>query len=169
MFRAMFSPIINSNWLYLEHLEIFTNVAAGWCHGWVGTWVPTHPWHQPAATLVNITRGCVMDELELEFQLIYDTSRQRHWWILPEAVSWMSWNWRSNSTTPPSGPDTGEYYHRLCHGWVGTRVPTHPWHQPAATLVNITRCCKYSQLLLMMGENIARNMQSWPGIINLPI
>jgi hypothetical protein len=20
-------------------------------------------------------------------------------------------------------------------------VPTHPWHQPAATLVNVTRCC----------------------------
>jgi hypothetical protein len=31
-------------------------------------------------------------------------------------------------------------------------------HQPAATLVNITRCCKYSQVLLMMGENTARNM-----------
>jgi hypothetical protein len=30
-------------------------------------------------------------------------------------------------------------------------------HQPAAILVNITRCCKYSQVLLMMGENIARN------------
>jgi len=24
--------------------------------------------------------------------------------------------------------------------WKG--VPTHPWHQPAMTLVNITRCCK---------------------------
>jgi hypothetical protein len=31
-------------------------------------------------------------------------------------------------------------------------------HQPAATLVNITRYYKYSQVLLMMGENIARNM-----------
>jgi len=30
--------------------------------------------------------------------------------------------------------------------------------QPAAALVNITRSCKYSQVLLMMGENIARNM-----------
>jgi len=27
-----------------------------------------------------------------------------------------------------------------------------------ATLVYITRCCKYSQVLLMMGENIAQNM-----------
>jgi len=40
--------------------------------------------------------------------------------------------------------------------WKG--VPIHPWHQPAVTLVNITRSCKYSQVLLMMGENIARNM-----------
>jgi len=48
MFRVMFSPIIRSTWLYLQHLVIFTNVAA----------VPTHPWHQPAATLVNITRCC---------------------------------------------------------------------------------------------------------------
>ena len=31
-------------------------------------------------------------------------------------------------------------------------------HQPAATWVNTTRYCKYSQMLLMMGENIARNM-----------
>jgi hypothetical protein len=31
-------------------------------------------------------------------------------------------------------------------------------HQPAATWVNATRYCKYSQVLLMMGENIARNM-----------
>jgi len=37
-------------------------------------------------------------------------------------------------------------------------VSTHPWHQPAATLVNTTRYRKYSQVLLMMVENIARNM-----------
>jgi hypothetical protein len=37
-------------------------------------------------------------------------------------------------------------------------VPANPWHQPAATLVNITRCCKYSQVFLIMGENIAQNM-----------
>jgi hypothetical protein len=42
-------------------------------------------------------------------------------------VSWMSWN----------------------------RVSTHPRHQPAATWVNTTRYCKYSQVFLMMGENIA--------------
>jgi len=43
-------------------------------------------------------------------------------------------------------------------GWCHGLVETHPRHQPAATLVNITRCCKYSQVLLMMSGNIARNM-----------
>ena len=37
MFRAMFSPIIRSTWLYLQHLLVFTQVAAGWCYGWVET------------------------------------------------------------------------------------------------------------------------------------
>jgi len=37
-------------------------------------------------------------------------------------------------------------------------VSTHPRHQPAATWVNTTRYYNYSQVLLMMGENIARNM-----------
>ena len=45
-------------------------------------------------------------------------------------------------------------------------LSTHPRHQPAATRVNTTRYCKYSQVLLMMGENIARNMYSWQRIIN---
>jgi hypothetical protein len=31
-------------------------------------------------------------------------------------------------------------------------------HQPAATSVDNTRSCSYSDMLLMMGENIARNM-----------
>ena len=33
-------------------------------------------------------------------------------------------------------------------------------HRPAATQVDYIRSCKYNQVLLMMGENIARNMQS---------
>jgi hypothetical protein len=37
-------------------------------------------------------------------------------------------------------------------------VSTHPRHQPPATWLHTTRYCKYSQVLLMMGENIARNM-----------
>jgi hypothetical protein len=34
----------------------------------------------------------------------------------------------------------------------------HQLPQPAATLVNITRCCKYSQVLLIISEKIVRNM-----------
>jgi len=41
-----------------------------------------------------------------------------------------------------------------CLGW----IETHPRHQSAATWANTTRCCKYSQVLLMVGENMARNM-----------
>jgi len=36
-------------------------------------------------------------------------------------------------------------------------VPTQPRHQPVATGANTTRYCKYSQVFLMMGENIARS------------
>jgi len=39
-------------------------------------------------------------------------------------------------------------------------VSTHPRYQPAATCVNTTRYCKYSQMFLMMGKHIAQNMQS---------
>jgi len=54
VFRAMFSAIIRSTWLYLQHLVVFTQVTAGWYLGWV----ETHPRHQPAATWVNTTRYC---------------------------------------------------------------------------------------------------------------
>jgi hypothetical protein len=36
----------------------------------------------------------------------------------------------------------------------------------AATWVNTTRYCEYSQVLLLMGENITRNMESWLGMMN---
>jgi len=35
---------------------------------------------------------------------------------------------------------------------------TQPRHQPVATWVNTTKYCKYSQVLLMMDENIAQYM-----------
>jgi len=54
MFRAIFSPLIRSTWLYLQHLVVFTQVAAGLCLKWVST----HSWHQRAATWVNTTRCC---------------------------------------------------------------------------------------------------------------
>ena len=103
-------------------------------------------------------------------------------------MSRMSWNSISNSSMTPAGSDYRLIYYSLSalhvsadvfshhqehltvftasgnihHGW----VPAHPWHQPAATCVNITRCCKYSQVLLMMGEKFARSMYNWLYIIN---
>ena len=46
-------------------------------------------------------------------------------------------------------------------------VPSHTWHQPAAISVDNIRSCKYSQVLLMMGEDIAGNMYSWLGMHKL--
>jgi predicted small integral membrane protein len=43
-------------------------------------------------------------------------------------------------------------------GWFLGWVENQPRHQPVANCVNTTRYCKYSQVLLMMGDNIARNM-----------
>jgi len=37
-------------------------------------------------------------------------------------------------------------------------VTSHPWHQPAAISVDNIWSCKYSPVLLMTAENIARNM-----------
>jgi hypothetical protein len=47
---------------------------------------------------------------------------------------------------------SGSVYPSCC------RLVSRTGHQQAATWVNTTRYCKYSQVLLMMGENIARNM-----------
>jgi hypothetical protein len=48
MFRAMFSPIIRSTRLYLQHLVVFTQVATGW--------------YQPAATWVLQIRSSAPDD-----------------------------------------------------------------------------------------------------------
>jgi hypothetical protein len=37
MFRAMFSSIIRSNWLYLQYLVVYIRVAVGWCLEWTET------------------------------------------------------------------------------------------------------------------------------------
>jgi len=43
----------------------------------------------------------------------------------------------------------------LCCCWLVLRIG---WNQPAATSVDNIRSCSCSDTLLMMGENIARNM-----------
>jgi len=75
MFRAMFSPIIRSTWLYLQNLVVFTPVAADW------NWTI------------------------LQFQLIQDTSRQQLVWTLPDAVNTVKCSqWLSVSTHPRQQP-----------------------------------------------------------------
>jgi len=64
-FQAMFSPIIRSNWLYLQLLILSTDIAAGWCHGWGGT----------------------------AFHLIHDTSWQQYRWTISEAVNTFKYSW----------------------------------------------------------------------------
>ena len=66
MFRAMSSPIFRSTWLYLQLLIISTDITARWCHGWDGTDVPPHPWHQQyrltISEAVNSQVLLIMDE-----------------------------------------------------------------------------------------------------------
>ena len=65
------------------------------------------------------------------------------------------WRWVANFMPWGKNPETGC---RMVSWMSWTSVSTHPRHQPAATWLNTTRYCKYSLLLLMMDENIARNM-----------
>jgi hypothetical protein len=46
----MFSPITKSTWPYLQYLLVLTQVAAGWCLGWV----ETEPWFTQRNALAHI-------------------------------------------------------------------------------------------------------------------
>jgi hypothetical protein len=59
MFQVMSSPIIRSTWLYLQLSDI----------------------------VHRLLMASVMDELELQFQLIHDTSQQQYRWTISEAVN----------------------------------------------------------------------------------
>ena len=78
MFRAMFSPIIRSTWLYLQLLVVFTQVAAG-------TSRQRLEWILPDA--VNTVKCSWWWAKTTAFQLIHDTSRQRLEWIIPNVVN----------------------------------------------------------------------------------
>jgi hypothetical protein len=46
----------------------------------------------------------------------------------------------------------------IAFGWCWVLgVPLNTQHQPATSSVDNTRSCSYSEMFLMMGENIARN------------
>ena len=74
MFRAIFSPIIRSTCLYLQYLVVFTQVAAGWCLGWVET---------------EVSGLCY----------VY-TSRQQLCWTLQDTVNTGNCSWWWAKTSP---------------------------------------------------------------------
>jgi len=73
-------------------------------------------------------------------------------------VSWLRWNCVSIVRSTWLYLQYLVVFTQVTVGWCLGWVETQPRHQPAATSVNNTRYCKYSQVLLIMGENIARNM-----------
>jgi len=126
MFRAMFSPIIRSTWLYLQYLVVFTQVAAGWCPEWVETEIcglcgliyysksalhvsgDVFAHHQEHLTVFTVY--CVLCRLWgvctrltiyiVQFQLIRDTSRQQPGWTLPDTVNTVKCSWWWAKTSP---------------------------------------------------------------------
>jgi len=74
MFRSKSSPIIRNTWLYLQHLILSTDIAAGWC----------------------------MDKMELQLQLhlIHDTSQKQYRWTISEAVNTVKCSWWWAKTSP---------------------------------------------------------------------
>ena len=58
IFWAKSSPIIRNTWLFVQLMMLSTDISAGWCHGWDGTSVPSHPWHQPPAISVDNIISC---------------------------------------------------------------------------------------------------------------
>jgi hypothetical protein len=89
MFRAMFSPIIRSTWLYLQYVVVFTQVAAGWFLGWVETEL-CGLWGVYTLLTIHI----------VQFQLIQDTSRQQLVWTLPDTVNTVKCSWWWAKTLP---------------------------------------------------------------------
>jgi hypothetical protein len=61
---------------------------------------------------------------------------------------------------------SGSVHPSCCRLVPRSRPVSRTGDQPTATWVNPTRYCKYRQVLLMIGENIARNMYCQLGIIN---
>jgi len=122
-FGWCFCSIIRSTWLYLHHLVIFTTVAAGWCHGWVGT------------TALHVS-GDVFAHHQEHFTVFTSSGYIHH--CRCRLVSWMSWNDSPTCFGRCFRPSSGalDYLHHLviftivaagwCHEWVGTTA-LHVW------------------------------------------
>jgi len=143
MFRAMFSPIIRSTWLYLQHLVVFKQAVAGW---WVLRFIFKY-YYSKLDVHKSVHRDTTMK--------ITNKMHYIDQFIIPSRL------YMFRAMFSPIIRSTWLYLQYLV---VFTQAAA-GW-QPAAALVNTTRYCKYSQVLLMMSENIARNMWSRLGIIN---
>jgi hypothetical protein len=121
----------------------------------MGENIPTG--HQPAAVWVNTTRYCTV---KCSWWWVKtsrrDTSQQQLGWTLPDTVNTVkcSWWWAKTSRRDTSQQQLGWTLPDTVNSQVllmmGENIPT--GHQPAATWMNTTRYCKYSQVLLMMGK-----------------
>ena len=89
MFRAIFSPITRSTWLYLQYLVVFTQVAAGWCLEWVETEL-CGLWAVYTCHTIHI----------VQYQLIRDISRQQLVWTLPDTVNRVKCSWWWTKISP---------------------------------------------------------------------
>jgi hypothetical protein len=178
MFRAMFSPIIRSTWLYLRYLVMFTQVAVGWCLEWFeteqcGLWgvksIPsqlyvframfspiirsTWLYLQYLVMFTQVAVGWCLEWVETELCGLWGVHCTLH--NPHSSVQCTPHNPHSSVHCTPHNPHSS--VHCTPHN-PHSSISTHSRHQPTATWVNITRYCKYSQVLLMMGENITRNM-----------
>jgi len=140
----MFSPIIRNSWQYLQPQVVFTQVAAGWCLGWFETAasqlrcciITGHGGHSmdTEATRHFRARGFFGDFYlrnlsALRQKLIHVSLKIIQRIDKKKVIRFYVSSWRPplvsfNSSTTPAG----------------------------SNLVNTTRSCKYSQLLLMMGK-----------------
>ena len=112
--------------------------------------------------------GGVMDEMELMSSIIRSTWLYLQLLVLLTDVAagwchgWDGTHKFHHKEHMPVFTASGIVHQCCCRfvSWMrwNSRVPSHPWCQPAATSVNNTRSCKYSHVLLMMGEDIAQNM-----------
>jgi hypothetical protein len=83
--------------------------------------------------------------------------------------TWRSWihaSWHNYENNQQDALFRLIYYSKSALHVSGDVFVHHQEHLTVFTvLVNTTRYCKYSQMLLMMGKNITWNMKSWLGII----
>jgi len=113
MFRAMFSPIVSSTLLYLQHLVVFTQVAAGWFMDELKLYMframfspivrSTWLYLQHLVVFTQVAAGWFMDELKLYvFRAMFSPIIRSTWLHLQVLVV---------CTQVAAG---------WCHGWVET-------------------------------------------------